>query len=95
MADDLRSKTVTVPAHALVRMLPDDEAVVMNLDTEVYHGLNATAARMWNALAAGGTVGAAFDQLDSELEVESDILWADLESLVNDLVGRGLLELSD
>ena len=94
MAEILGSK-VTVPARALVRPLPNDEAVVLNVESEVYFGLNKTALMMWNALTSAPDVATAFAQLSDEFDVDADRLRSDLEMLVDDLVSRGLLELID
>jgi hypothetical protein len=90
MADILRSK-VTVTAHALVRPLPNDEAVVLNLETETYYGLSPTAHRMWNALKSAPDVETAFAHLSDQFDVDADRLRSDLETLIDDLVDHGLL----
>jgi hypothetical protein len=95
MADNFQSKRAVVPTHALVRPLPDDEAVVLNLDTEVYFGLNATGLKMWNELTAAPDVGTALARLSGEFDVDEQQLRTDLETFIGELLERGLLELAD
>jgi hypothetical protein len=93
MANDSGSKRVVVPDHVVMRVLPDGDGVVADVETETYHGLNASATQMWNALVACGSVDAAYRLLLSEFDVGPDVLRSDLQQLVNRLVERGLLVL--
>ena len=82
---------VTVPEHVVRRQFPD-ETVVLNLQSGQYHGLNATAAAMLDALEAGATPGQAAERIAGEAGVEVERVQADIVALVSTLADRGLVE---
>ena len=82
---------VTVPEHVVYRDFPN-ETVVLNLESGQYHGLNATAARMLEALRESDSVAAARDALARELEQPPDVIERDLLVLLRSLAERGLIE---
>jgi len=63
-------KVVTVTPRALVREL-DGEAVLLDLDSGMYYGLNSLGTWIWNRTSAAG--GLAFDTLVEELVTEFDV----------------------
>ena len=71
-----------------------DEAVLLNLKTEQYLGLDDVSSRIWQVLTAGGTVQAAYDTLLAEFDVDSERLRTDLEEFVEELLQFGLVERS-
>lgn len=82
-----------IPEHVVHRDFPG-ETVVLNLETGQYHGLNATARRMFAALE-GASIGAAVTALAGEFGVSPDRIERDLLDLCSALTDRGLLELDD
>ncbi len=85
---------VSSPEGVLIREL-DGEAVLLNLNSEAYFGLDEVGTRMWNALTTSKSVQAAYETLLGEFEVEADRLHTDLQDLVTQLVDHGLLEVRD
>lgn len=79
------------PDHVLLREL-DGQAVLLNLETETYFGLDEVGARMWTELVANASVDGAFRSLQHEFEVDPGVLRSDLESLVAQLLDAGLLK---
>ncbi len=79
----------------LIQKLPDGEAVLLHMGTEVYFGLNPTGARFWEVLVETADVEAAVSRLLAEFEVDEKRLRADLEELVGKLAGAGLLGTAD
>lgn len=73
----------------------DGEAVLLNLATEAYFGLDEVGTRMWYALTEGGSLTAAFETLAAEFEVEPVRLEADLRGLLQRLLSLGLVEARD
>lgn len=80
-----------VPAHVLVRFL-DDEAVLLNLDSERYFGLDQTGTRMWQLATAAPNIDVAYQQLLTEYDVAPELLLEHLRDLLGTLVENGLLE---
>jgi hypothetical protein len=70
------------------------ESVILNLSTESYFGLDEVGTRMWLALTGSDTIQHAYESLLTEYDVDPDILRSDLTRLIEELVSRGLLELS-
>ena len=81
---------VSIPEHVIYRAVGDD-AVLLNLDTGQYYGLDAVGARMWDRLSAHGQVGPALADLLAEFAVEEERLLADLSELMERLSAAGLL----
>lgn len=72
-----------------------DEAVMLNLNTERYTGLDKVGVDMLEAITSATTVDAAIDRLVKEYEVERDVIAADVERFVEDLLDRGLIVVDD
>jgi hypothetical protein len=85
------SDRLMVPAHVLVRHL-DGETVLLNLETEKYFGLDATATRMWELMTHLPSIEAAYRALAEEFEVEPEDLRNHLAELTGQLVENGLLQ---
>ncbi len=83
---------VAVPSRVLVRFL-DKEAVLLNLETERYFGLDETGARMWQTLTIAPSIDVAFQQLLDEFDVAPELLRLNLTDLLSRLIDNGLLEL--
>ena len=88
------SSRVVVPETVLFREL-DGEAVILNLETESYLGLDPVGTRMWNALTAHPSIEAAYEALLSEYEVAPETLRADLERLLGEMLEHKLITLKD
>lgn len=86
------SRRVVVPENVLVREL-SGEAVLLNLDSEMYFGLDEIGYRMWTLLTTSDSIGAAYEQLLSEYAVEPDELQESLDALIGQCTEHGLLQL--
>ena len=85
---------ISVPKHVLVRVF-QNESVLLNLDSECYHGLDDVGTRMWQAVTQSKTIQDAYDLLLSEFEVDPATLKKDLTDFIERLVQRGLVEVHD
>ena len=72
------SDRVTIAQDVLFRMV-GDEAVLLNLNTELYLGLDTVGTRMWILLKDSASIQDAFDALVQEYEVEQDRLRQDFD----------------
>jgi hypothetical protein len=93
--------TTTFGLSARVHPSPDaliqatgDEAIVLDIASERYYGLNPVGARLWNLLQADPELDAAHRQLLQELEVEPAQLERDLLAVVADLADAGLVTIA-
>ena len=81
---------IRIPENVMVRIL-SDEAVILNLASGVYFGLDSVGTRMWQLLSEHGSVNEVVQKLLEEYEVEEAQLRSDLESLVQQLTEKGLV----
>ncbi len=79
-----------VPEGVLCETL-GQEAVLLNLETGTYFGLNATGAHAWQELVASGDPDAARAAVCAAFAVEDAQARRDLDALVADLEAHGLL----
>ena len=79
-----------MPAHVLVRFV-DREAVLLNIETEQYFGLDETGTRMWQLVTGSPSIDAAFQELTAEFDVDPEVLRTNLMELLSRLVDSGLL----
>jgi hypothetical protein len=68
------------------------EAVLLNLETGKYYGLDEVGTRMWSVLTDHGQVALAYEALADEFDVTKEQLRQDLLNLVDELVTHGLVE---
>jgi hypothetical protein len=89
----LSGNRASVPAHVLIRHL-DGEAVLLNLESERYFGLDGTGTRMLDLITTMPSIDAAYEKLLEEFEVEPARLRENVNELLGRLVENGLLNLS-
>ena len=87
------SDRVTVAEDVLFRLV-GEEAVLLNLKTEVYLGLDPVGTRMWVLLNSSPSIQAGYDALLLEYEVDADRLRQDLDELLGQFLEQGLIEVS-
>jgi hypothetical protein len=86
------SDRVELPKHVLVCFL-EKECVLLNLEAEIYYGLDETGTRMWQLLTTAPNIDHAYEELLAEFDVEAELLRQDLSKLLGLLVGKGLLRI--
>ena len=85
---------ISVPEQVLVRSF-EHESVILNLQSECYHGLDIVGTRIWNILIQSKSIQEAYESLLSEYDADPAILRQDLIVFIEELTKRGLLELVD
>jgi hypothetical protein len=68
----------------------DGEAVLLNVDTGIYYGLDPMGTRVWRLLVAGATPRHICDALLEEFEVEPSRLAHDVFRFLNQLAAEHL-----
>lgn len=71
--------------------LIDGEAIMINLNTGVYYGIDGAGARIWQLSAAGTNQHDISDIIASEYSIDQSQAAADVTRLVNQFVEEGLL----
>jgi hypothetical protein len=69
----------------------DGEAVLLNLSSGVYFGLDDVGTRMWQLIGEHGSLRAVLAQLCDEYDAAPEVLERDLVELASRLVARGLV----
>ena len=86
-------RKMTIPDHVMARQV-GDETVILDLGSGHYFGLDPVGARIWRLVEEGRSVPQIVATLLDEYEVTADQLQRDVDALLDDLVTRGLLEVS-
>ncbi len=68
------------------------EAVILNLDSGVYFGLNEVGTRCWHLLVEHGSTEQIIQTLLAEYDVEEACLRRDIETLIRQLADKGLVQ---
>jgi hypothetical protein len=85
---------VRVPSAVLSRDL-QGEAVLLQLETGEYFGLDETGARIWQLIVEKGNLEAVEAALCDEFDVDAAVASSDLNTLVDELVARKLIEIDE
>jgi len=84
---------VTISEEAVSREL-DGEAVILELESGTYFGLNPVGTRVWALIGQHSSLRGVFDVLRREYDVAPDVLESDLVGLVEQLRAKGLVHVS-
>jgi len=80
---------VAVSEDAIFREL-DGEAVVLNLETGMYYGLDPVGTAIWRAVEPRGTLRQAFERVVTDFAADPATVESDLIELAGNLLDRGL-----
>ena len=72
----------------------EGEAVILNLESGIYFGLDKVGTRIWSLLQEDGSLRRAFEAVQQEYDVAPEKLEGDLLRLVEELRAKGLLSVS-
>jgi hypothetical protein len=86
------SSRVTSAPDVMLRII-GDEAVILNLKSELYLGLDPVGTRIWTVLQGSPSIQAAHASLVDEFEVEPERLREDMDRLLDQMLEQGLIEL--
>jgi hypothetical protein len=85
--------SIQVAPDVVFRVL-DGQAVLLNLKTGVYFGLNEMGTDIWNNLVENGSLEAAYQRILKEYDVEPELAARDLLRITTELLDKGLVSLS-
>lgn len=71
------------------------EAVILNLTTGIYHGLNETGCTIWHLAQSPSRVAAICDHLLAEYDVEPERCLAEVLAVLEQMIAAGILEIGD
>lgn len=84
--------SVAIPEDVIFREL-DGEAIILNLATGTYFGLDEVGTRVWMLLTESSNIRRVIDVMTGEYDVKSVELERDVLELVSQLSDKGLVKL--
>jgi hypothetical protein len=69
----------------------DGEAVILNLQSGVYFGLDAVGTRIWQLCGQHGSLRSVWQAMRDEFDAPAEDLEADLLTFIDELAAKGLL----
>jgi hypothetical protein len=84
------SQRITI-APGVLQQNVGGESVLLDLEGEQYYGLNASGTLIWEMLSDGGGREQASSALVRAFGIEQSRALADVDALIVELVGAGLL----
>ena len=88
------SSRVKLSENILFREM-QGEAVLLNIETGIYFGLDSTGTATWNVMQKQKNVGKIIDSLLQEYEIDPETCREDLLKFLNNLQKNGLLEVHE
>lgn len=73
----------------------EGEAVILDLASGRYFGLNAVGTRIWTLLDAGTPIEEIVQAIAEEYDADAEQIDRDVKALIEDLSSRGLIVRSD
>jgi hypothetical protein len=92
---EISESSIVVAAVEQISSDLGGEAVILNLKSGVYHGLNEAGARIWNLIQQPKFVKDIKQVLLEEYEVEPEVCISDLLALLDNLKDAGLIEVKN
>jgi len=81
---------IRIADEVIYRVL-GNEAVILNLATSRYFGLNSVGTRLWQLIAEHGSEEKVIKAFQAEYEVEEMQLRQDMDDLIQQLMQKGLV----
>jgi hypothetical protein len=69
----------------------DGEAVILDLDSGEYYGLNLVGTRVWQLIVEHASFALICELLLQEFDIDQETLQSDVADLLTDLLTHGLL----
>ena len=90
----LRGLVVVVAKDQISRDL-DGEAVILNMKSGIYCGLNEVGARIWQLIQEPKSAKGVLNTLLEEYNVEADRCESEVLALLQEMSDNGLIEVTD
>jgi hypothetical protein len=84
--------TIKIPDDVVFRIL-GGEAVILNLASGTYFGLDDVGTRMWQLMSEHGSTDKVVELMLEDYDVEESLLQSDLDKLIKDLTENGLVKI--
>jgi hypothetical protein len=84
-------KQTITPSPDVIAQEVSGETVLMDLQSEHYYGLDEVGTRVWQLISETGNLESIYRTLLAEYEVSGERLQRDLQNLVSEIAGLGLV----
>ena len=92
---EIFENAIISPTQSQISSELADEAVILNLDSGIYYGLNEGGARIWELIQQPRSFGELHEALLKEYDVPAEVCKQDLTKILLDLKSANLIEVSD
>lgn len=92
---EISENAIISPAQSQISSELADEAVILNLDSGIYYGLNEVGARIWELIQQPQSLGGLHKFLLEEYDVPAEACKQDLIKILLKLKSANLIEVSD
>ncbi|MGL4564647.1 MAG: PqqD family protein [Halioglobus sp.] len=82
-----------IPSPEVISQEVSGETVLLDLQSENYFGLDEVGTRIWQLIKETNDLQAIFDTLLAEYDVSEERLRQDLDTLLGEISGLGLIRL--
>lgn len=86
---------VAVYENCISSELPDNEAIILDLDAGLYYGLGAVGGRIWQLVQQPITVQEIYNTILAEYEVAPDRCETDLFGFLEQLIDHKLIQVEN
>ena len=83
-------RSVRIPDEVLFREL-QGEAVILNLASSTYFGLDPVGTRIWQLCEVHGSLRSVWQAMQQEFDAPEETLQSDLLAFVDELSAKGLV----
>ena len=80
-----------LPRHVSLTAV-DDDAVLLDLNSGAYFGLNHIGASLLDQLQQGISVELAIENIAKQYQISNDIVAQDIQELLSELIDQALIE---
>src|SRR5205823_10013056 len=88
---ETKEMNLKIPDDVVFRIL-GDEAVILNLASGVYFGLDTIGTRMWQLMSEHGSTDKVIETMLDEYEVEEGQIRSDIDKLIQQLSEKELVK---
>ena len=92
---EISANTVISPTPDQISSELDGEAVILNLDSGTYYGLNEVGARIWELIQKPRSFNELHSTLLAEYEVQPDVCKQELTTILLKLMDANLIKMSN
>lgn len=91
----ISDETIIVMTENVVSCDINGETAILNLDNEVYYGLNQVGTKIWNLIQKPVKFNEIVMHITNEYDLDTDRVRTDIYELIEDLIEQGLVSANE